>query len=500
VSIVAIFNSHTLWPVHYETELEIIQNHLNAGDAVYQIVCNGTINSCDLNLSNEPLECLRCIEKRKKGITLLNSPANGPGKLHVLEYHELTVQDKRIISATRFEYGSMDELKGLSVENFDIGLAVLSSIMSSLRDSSLDFSLYKETIDRHLQNALMVFYATKRIIDTYDISKFYVFNGRFAYPRAVFRACQQKSIECWFHEVGGTIYKYDIFKNRLPHNISYIQELIEYFWEHGEQNERQRLGRLWFEERIKAIPQNYMSFVAGQELTRLPESWNTLSHNVVIFNSSEDEMASIGAEWKNPLYKNQLDGIQSVVGDLALFPHIRVYLRMHPNLQGVNDDYVKSLREIKADNFELIEADSPVSTYQLIKRADKIVTFGSSTGIEAAYLSRVSILLGASYYKGKSCVYEPASHEEAIKMLADVNLEPIISDFPLKYGYYFKNRGIDFTFYKPTRIHDGTFGGVNLNSFRSLKFKIMSNRTVNRIARKAMGNSYRSFILRLART
>ena len=64
---IAVFNSHTLWPLHYETELEIIQDLENSDNEIYHVVCNGNIRICDLNISNEPLRCLHCIEKRKKG-------------------------------------------------------------------------------------------------------------------------------------------------------------------------------------------------------------------------------------------------------------------------------------------------------------------------------------------------------------------------------------------------------------------------------------------------
>ena len=135
---IAIFNSHTLWPLHYETELEIIQDLDNSDNEIYQVVCNGNISICDLNISNEPLRCLHCIEKRKKGISLLNPPAWRHGNLHILDYELLTQQDKQEISNTEFNYTTIEELKRLKVENFDIGLAVISSVVSSIRDSTLD--------------------------------------------------------------------------------------------------------------------------------------------------------------------------------------------------------------------------------------------------------------------------------------------------------------------------------------------------------------------------
>ena len=497
---IAVFNSHTLWPLHYETELEIIQDLENADNEIYQVVCNGDISICDLNISNEPLRCLQCIEKRKKGMRLIKPRSTRKKNLHILDYEQLTGQDKQDILNMKFNYTTIEELKMLKVENFDIGLAVISSVVSSIRDSTLDVKFYKELIDKYLNNSLMIFFSAKRIIEKYKISKFYIFNGRFAYPRAVLRACQQKSIDCYIHESGGTIYKYEVFQNELPHDIKFTQNLIEKFWEQGSGKDRAALGRLFFEERSKAIPQNYYSFVGDQEPAKLPDSWDAKNHNIVIFNSSEDEMVSIGGEWENKLYKGQGDGIDKIIRELSVFPNIKVYLRMHPNLYDVDDGYVQFLNSLKADNFERIDPKSTISTYQLINSADKIVTFGSTLGVEAAYWGKVSVLLGSSYYKEKSCVYEPKSHDEAIRLLIDLKLKPIASDFPLKYGYYFKNRGIDFKHYKPSNLYQGNYNGFNLNTFKSKKYIILKKKIFNnRIIRSILGPLYKKLILSLSK-
>ena len=49
---IIFFNSHVLWPHHTETELELIQNHLNNNDQVFRVGCRGELSICDNNLEH----------------------------------------------------------------------------------------------------------------------------------------------------------------------------------------------------------------------------------------------------------------------------------------------------------------------------------------------------------------------------------------------------------------------------------------------------------------
>ena len=69
---VAFFSSHILWDTHYETELEIMQRHLDAGDEVYQYVCNAEMTACDINPDHGFSRCVQCMAKRRHGRSLLS--------------------------------------------------------------------------------------------------------------------------------------------------------------------------------------------------------------------------------------------------------------------------------------------------------------------------------------------------------------------------------------------------------------------------------------------
>ena len=55
----------------YEIQLEIAQRHLDNGDSVEFLFCDGLIPICEINLNKEIDICLHCISRRNQGLKLL---------------------------------------------------------------------------------------------------------------------------------------------------------------------------------------------------------------------------------------------------------------------------------------------------------------------------------------------------------------------------------------------------------------------------------------------
>lgn len=70
--------------------------------------------------------------------------------------------------------------------------------------------------------------------------------------------------------------------------------------------------------------------------------------------------------------------------------------------------------------------------------AEKIVVFGSSTGVEGTYIKKPIVLLGGSFYYYLDATYNPKSQEEAIHLILS-KLEPKPQLGALKFGYYLMN-------------------------------------------------------------
>lgn len=446
-----MFAPYALYTPHFETELEIIQNHLNDGDEILFIGCNANFLTCDVNLKHETRICLRCMGKRRAGIKLLKY------KINTKDIYLLTGKNKSELKNIKTEFNTLEELQNFVIEDFDIGYGVLSSLISILRNPEPDVLLYRNIIKQYIISSLATYRSMQNHIDSFHPDKVYIFNGRFAYQRATFRASLGKNIQTIVHERGCDIYHYEIFKNGTPHDIYYVAELIENKWQScSDMKYREEKGSEFYHNNAKGIAKSWHSYVKNQKEGLLPKNWNTDKTNIVIFNSSDEEYQAIGDLWKNPIFTNQSEEIKRIVESVRGDRGIHIYLRVHPNLQKVKNRQLDEINSLKSDNLTIIPADSPISTYALLFNASKAITFGSTVGIEAAYWGIPSILAGPSYYKQLGSTYNPNSHEELMNMIYS-NLEPKNKEGALKYGYFINTFGIKFIYFKPTGLFSGKF-------------------------------------------
>lgn len=441
-------------PPHFETDLEIMENHLEMGDRVYMIGCNAQMPACDTNIRHDLARCLYCVGRRIKGLKML------PDDIVPLPLFSLTDSDHLTLTSLPSSFKTMDDLRNFRINNHDIGYGALSSLISKLRDPNPDLEKYGPLVSNFLVSSLGVYLSLINHFTTYEIDKVYVFNVRFAITRAVFRACEYKKVRCITHDRGHNIHHYNLVVNTMLHDIANIRESISRAWEsQTDTRKRSELASQWFLDRAGGKEQSWKSFVADQDSSQLPADWDPNKINIVIFNSSDDEFAAIGREWDHLLYKEQMEGISKIIETLSGRDNIRLYLRVHPNLMGVQNEQTTAIKKLYSPNLTVIPADSPISTYQLVKNASKVVTFGSTVGIEAVYWGIPSILAGQSFYRDLGGTYNPDSHEKLIGLLLDEKLEPGDREAAMKYGYYFNTFGIPFRYYKAQGISKGLYKG-----------------------------------------
>jgi len=460
---VAIFTSHLLLPSHYETELEIILDHQKAGDHITQLVCNKELPSCDTNPYHLQEACERCVSKRINGYTVL-----APG-MHVRSFLQLNAEDKKKISALRTEFSSIQELQSLWIDNYDIGYSIASSLISLSRNPNP--TLEPRLIERYIVSCAGVYFSMLNYLRTNPTDVVYTFNGRFSHTKAVLRACNKLGVKCLLHERGNSVNYYSLFENTPIHDLKNTHNLIEKIWSEADPKERERISTEWYTTRIGGKMQNWFSFLADQVI-ELPEGWDSSKRNIVICNSSEDELASLGDDWKNTLYKNQLDGITRIIADGASMENTHFYLRIHPHLAKVDSEDVKKVASLQAKHLTVIPATSKLSTYLLVKEADKTITFGSTIGMEATFLRKPSICAGKSFYHYLNGTYYPNDHAELMRLL-EQELEPKPLEEALKFSYFFGTFGKHFKHYVPEDFDKGTIYGKRIEPTMGNKYKLI---------------------------
>jgi len=452
VKILIISTTSPSFDTHWGTELEIMQRHIDDGDVVTHLCCNGELLACECNLYHDRTRCKNCIGRRRHGLSLLSKKVQSRSLLN------LTHRDRVELADLPMQHYNLKEFSNKVVENFDIGFAVASSMISMIRDHEPVLSEHGSSFQRFVISALSVYRSVLNYLREHPVDRVYVFNGRLATCRAVFRACQSMKVPCFVHERGHDIHHYVVDENHTQLELAYIEHCIRQSWrDASNQSDRDAIAEKFYTDRLKGRQQSWYSFIGGQEDGLLPRNWVSNRRNIVIFNSSEDEYASIGNEWRNPLYADQQEGLERILDTLSNITHnVHLYLRIHPNLKTLDNTQTRKLATLSANFLTVIPPDDPVSTYTLVKNATAVLTFGSTVGIEGVYWGTPSILAGQSYYRNLGGTYNPSSHDELITMIKS-ELPPKNKEGAKMYGYFLNTFGMPFKYYKATSITNGTF-------------------------------------------
>jgi hypothetical protein len=138
-----------------------------------------------------------------------------------------------------------------------------------------------------------------------------------------------------------------------------------------------------------------------------------------------------------PLFRDQNDAISQLLSQLQERDDIHLYVRAHPNLSGLENAQMRGLYALRANNLTVITPESPIDTYALMDACARTLTFGSTTGVEATFWGRPSILYGRAYYEGLDVVYEPSSISELVTLLTVPHLDPKPRLGALKFAYWY---------------------------------------------------------------
>lgn len=446
-------------PHHVATELEILQRHLDDGDDISVLGCQGGLPACMHKREDKAVRCRECLSTRSNALRLLDRAP----KTYSLETF-FTPKDRQAESSIRRSFDSIDDIRDYTFDGFDLGYAALSSTVFVCRDAYLQRAEDRALLGRMIISAYRTFCSVREFLRVHpDFDLAYIFNGRFATCRGAFRACQQADLNVQLHERGSSNAKFMLYENKLPHDLQAMEARIRERWEKASDEERQK-GRKFFEDRRQRVEAFWHSHTKSQQAGRLPDSWDESKRNVIVYTSSDDEYVAIGKEWVTPGFDSQSQAIVNLHNNLrAKNSDIRLYVRMHPHLKGVDNKDTRMLYELNGEGVELIPPESAVCSYALMDGSEKIVTFGSTIGIEATYSGKPSILAGMNFYRALNGAHVAASDDELLRLVEEP-LDPKPQEAALMFGLHMVSFGQPFNYYKSTNFETGRFRGTLLKT------------------------------------
>lgn len=439
---VVYFCLEPLWCNHFVHELELIESDLDSGLEVHVVRPGSMMRFSDTDPWGDYARRLPSdLSRFRVGMSLLRDKV----RVHSL--------DRLARSSPYFEkfelmdwpdFPSQEALDAFRFEGHDCGNAVRSSLISHTRNTAVDPSDYRSWVENALYTSVAVYLAARSIIETRRPDRVTVFNGRMATFRGVLRACQEAEVECLVHERGATLERVSLAHNTMPHDIFWVQREILRHWDESDLDDeaKREIGRRFYQRKRDKDLFNWTIFAASQEEQRLPRGVDGSRRIYSIFTSSEFERFALREFQSYLVHESQLEGILDVARILkeSAFDGT-LCIRIHPNSHDEQPSLAEALRrELDGDLAVVIPADSPVDTYALIDASEKVISFGSTVAMEAAYWGKPSVLLATSRYQNLESVYLPANRDEAVRLITD-DLEAKGMGDCLKYGFYYSTFG-----------------------------------------------------------
>jgi hypothetical protein len=456
---VGYFSLQSLWRFHLVHELELMEADLEQGCDVHVIHPGKSLRFSDTSPRKDhalrvPVE----LSRLRYGLSLLSGRVTRHSVDQLLE----PSADRVVVPRWKSANGGRAALGDLRFGGHDCGNAVLSSLIWHTRNTAVDLGEYEPWIRRALDTSIKVYLAAKRFIEIFRPDRVYVFNGRMATFRGALRACQELGVECLVHERGATLDRIGLTPNTMPHDIFWVQQEILRHWEASNEDEstKREIGRAFYQRKRGKQVFNWKVYTEKQESNRLPSGLDAGKPVYSIFTSSEYERFALPQYYRYLLHDSQLEGIRDLVSILRDH-HFEgtLCVRLHPNSHDERPDLLEGLRRSVAEDFvRIIPADSPVDSYALIDVSDKVLTFGSTMAMEAAYWGKPSVSFATNPYQNLDAVYQPADREDAVRLI----VEPLPAKGGLdclKYGYFYSTFGRKMRYSEARDLSSLTFKG-----------------------------------------
>lgn len=447
---ILFFSNQGLSPFHLAVELEILNNlKKDKKNEIIVLSCNAQLKGCFYNPTKNPLACALCESRsntfhKKQGTKTT------------------TLKNLNVIKQNTPSINSLEQLESLEYNGINIGKGVASSFISISRDYSVENPKHFLKIQAlHIQ-AIDACNSFMEALKRYKPNEVYLFNGRFAETHVLIQLCKKNKIPYYTHEAASTG-NYLVFKNSLPHSILYRKDLMREIWEKENVAYREKVANDFYRRKRMGTFNETNKHTENQQLNTLPKTWNASKINIVLFNSSEDEMKVID-EWKHNYYTSQNQVIKKLCSAFLDQQQFHFTLRVHPNLGTVDNQQSREITNMTYRNLSIIQPRDKTDSYALIENSDLVISFGSTIGVEATYLQKPSIMFGRTFYEDENATYNPKSFDELFTFIRS-KLSPKPKESTFRYGYFMSKFGTSFSDLKYKNHNDVSFKNEKISKW-----------------------------------
>jgi hypothetical protein len=452
------------------------------GINVIMAYCDRALPSCITNVHGNKGICAICKHMHHQ---IINNYLSG---IQVIAISDRLFDKNEMV----FSYEDVYDLKQIVYRGINIGLSLHSYYVTITRKPSGKVLLSERQYFNQILSSLCRFvdYAYK-LVEEIKPDMITIYNGRMFENRLFYEIAVNRGINFESEEVCWRVNQPSIrveYHGGLPLDIKQLTQMSKDLWNNSKRSEEEKyeIASSFFLNRRNGKPTNDFIYIDKQIKDLLPDEYSEKYRNFVIFNSSEDEIVSLGGEWdEDNLFESQMEAIRFVMEHLPDKSHL--YLRIHPNLKGLNAEYHTNLYKLEDKRLTIIPPESPISSYALMDIAEKVLVMGSTMGVESCYWGKPVINLHKSEYYYLEVAYNPMSKDELVRLLDDY-LAPKDKKGALLYGYFYMalderavtDNAVDFNLYTDAFLGKKISGVIKYLKFcgSSVLFRLLYPRFV----------------------
>ena len=274
-----------------------------------------------------------------------------------------------------------------------------------------------------------------------------IFNGRFYRENAAWHAALKLGIQVRFVERFSPSWSSRYFTFQEPvHKSKYrCGVIMDFCLQKNLFGSERELGvaQEWFSDRESGVTQRFTEI----QNTRFVRDFS--KKLIVFFHSSEDELLTTNL--RSNIWHNQISFVKELARFSTLQKNIQLVIRLHPNLQSKSSRdrlrWRNLARNLSSESIVFILPESSISSYGLLRDADAVITFGSTIGIEASAIGKLSILAGPALHEDLGATVNLTSFEDLSEYLNSPITEERLLErkyAALAYGYFYAKGGIHF--------------------------------------------------------
>lgn len=286
-----------------------------------------------------------------------------------------------------------------------------------------------------------VFDQTLSLIQSRDITCLAVYNGRFLHDWAAAAAARASGIPVLSYDLGGHQTNYDLTIDDT-HDWEALQRRMLNLYASWDPNERDSVGSSWFLERTQHRDPSNSKFVEAQSIG-ISVEFPPGKKIVVFFSSSGDEISELDLDW-NDYFGSQENALKLVSRICAEDPETYFIVRSHPHKRHKPErdviDWIAAVNKASPDLH--LDPHSEVDSYTLMRQADLVITYGSTTGIEAAFAGKPVIVMGPSAYNSLGAAVQVFNENDLRAAIATPQAGS--REGSISFGLLMKRRGFNF--------------------------------------------------------